>query len=228
MNGSQERPTPNPSTAYGSGFVSMDRDQSNVHFSLAWGGLSGPVTGGHFHSGLRNQAGPVIFDLSPFYTPSGNTAISAQGFWQPTGNVAPNATANFTARRALQFRRDSIYANIHTAMYPNGEIRGQVLRGARDLSVVLSNQPAALVAETFGYYPNPFKETITLSFESRATGVATVKVADLLGRTVATKPVQVRVGANQPQLDLPGIAPGVYLITVDVAGSRIVSRVVKE
>ncbi|HEX8425611.1 CHRD domain-containing protein [Hymenobacter sp.] len=228
MNGSQERPTPNNSTAYGSGFVSMDRDQSNVHFNMVWGGLTGAVTVGHFHTGLINQSGGVVFDLAPFFNPTGGAAISAQGFWQPTGNAAPNAAANFTARRALQFRRDSMYANIHTAMYPNGEIRGQVFRGARNLSIVLSNQPAALVAETFGYYPNPFKDAITLSFESRAAGIATVKVADLLGRTVATKPVQVRVGANQPQLDLPGITPGVYLITVDVAGSRIVSRVVKE
>lgn len=71
----------------------------------------------------------MIFDLSPFYTPSSNTAISVQGLWQPSGNAAPNATANFTARRALQFLRDSIYANIHTAMYPGGEIRGQVFWG---------------------------------------------------------------------------------------------------
>lgn len=228
MNGSQERPTPNASTAYGSGFVSMDRDQSNVHFSLAWGGLSGPVTGGHFHTGLRNQSGPVVFELSPFYTPTGTAAISAEGFWQPTGNVSPNTAAPFTARRALQFRRDSVYANIHTALYPSGEIRGQVFRGARDLAIVLSTQPAVLVAESFGYYPNPFHDAVTLSFDSRAAGTASVKVADLLGRTVATRALAVKVGANQPQLDLAGVSPGVYLVTIEIAGSRLVSRMVKE
>ncbi|UOG76771.1 CHRD domain-containing protein [Hymenobacter tibetensis] len=228
MNGSQERPTPNTSAGYGSGFVSMDRDQSNVHFNMVWGGLTGPVTVGHFHTGLINQSGGVVFDLAPFFNPTGGAAVSAEGFWQTTGNAAPNTAANFTARRALQFRRDSIYANIHTNMYPGGEIRGQVFRGARNLSVILSNGPSALVAETFGYYPNPFRDELTLSFESRASGTATVNVADLLGRTVATKSVLVRVGANQPRLELPGIAPGVYLVTVDIAGSRLVSRVVKE
>lgn len=53
-------------------------------------------------------------------------------------------------------------------------------------------------------------------------------VVDLLGRTVVTRLVPVRVGANQPQLGLPGLIPGVYLVTVDIAGTRLVSRVVKQ
>ena len=228
MNGAQERPTPNPSTGYGSGFVSMDRDQSNVHFSMTWGGLSGPVTVGHFHSGLRTQGGPVVFDLAPFFTPAAGAAISAEGFWQPTGNTGANATRPFTARRALQFRRDSVYANIHTALYPGGEIRGQVFRGAKDLSIVLATQPAALVAESFAAYPNPVRDVVTVAFEARRANSGTLRIQDLLGRTVATQAMAVRVGANRQTLLLPGVAPGVYLLTVESEGSRVVSRFVKE
>ena len=227
MNGAQERPTPNPSTGYGSGFVSMDRDQSNVHFSMAWGGLSGPVTVGHFHSGLRTQGGPVVFDLAPFFVPSGGAAISAEGFWLPT-NPAPNNARPFTARRALQFRRDSIYANIHTALYPGGEIRGQVLRGAKDLSIVLATQPAALVAGSFAAYPNPVRDAITVAFEARRAGSGTLRIEDLLGRIVATQDMTVRTGANRQTLALPGVAPGIYLLTIESEGSRVVSRFVKE
>jgi CHRD domain/Secretion system C-terminal sorting domain len=226
MNGAQERPNPNPSTGYGSGFVSMDRDQSNVHFSMAWGGLSGSVTIGHFHSGLRNQGGPVVFDLAPFFTPAAG-AISAEGFWQPT-NPAPNAAAPFTARRSLQFRRDSIYANIHTSLYPGGEIRGQVFRGAKDLAIVLATQPAALVAESFAAYPNPVRDAVTVVFEARRASSGTLGIQDLLGRTVATQAIAVRTGSNRQTMVLPGIAPGVYLLTVESEGSRVVSRFVKQ
>ncbi|WBA42649.1 CHRD domain-containing protein [Hymenobacter canadensis] len=228
MNGAQERPTPVVSAGYGSGFVSMDRDQSNVHFSMAWGGLSGPVTVGHFHSALRTQAGPVVFDLAPFFGPSGGAAISAEGFWQPTGNAGTNATRPFTARRALQFRRDSMYVNIHTAANPGGEIRGQVFRGAKDLSIVLATQPAALVAESFAAYPNPVRDALTVTFEARRANSGTLQIQDLLGRTVATQAIAVRAGANRQTLLLPGVAPGVYLLTVESEGSRMVSRIVKE
>ncbi|MBD2715003.1 CHRD domain-containing protein [Microvirga sp. STR05] len=226
LNGAQERPTPVTSPGYGSGFVSMDRDQSNVHFSMAWGGLSGPATMGHFHTGLRTQAGPVVFDLMPFFD-SATLPSAAEGFWLPA-NPAPNAARPFTARRALQFRRDSVYVNLHTAANPSGEIRGQVFRGARDLSVVLSTQPAALVAESFATFPNPVQETATVTFEARSAGSGTLVVADLLGRTVATQVLAVRTGANRQTISLPGVAPGVYLLTVEVAGSKLVSRIVKQ
>ncbi|SHI84644.1 Por secretion system C-terminal sorting domain-containing protein [Hymenobacter daecheongensis DSM 21074] len=227
LSGSQERPTPVASPGTGSGVVSIDRDQSNVHFMLAWTGLTGPAQSGHFHTGLSTQAGPVVFDLGQYFD---NTAApaSAQGFWQATGNPAPNAARPFTLRRSIQFRRDSMYVNLHTAQFLGGEIRGQVFRGARNLRVVLSAQPAALAAETFTSYPNPFRTGITIRFEARTTGPATVQVADLLGRTVATQAIQIRAGANAHELALPQVKAGVYLVTVEAAGSKIVSRIMKE
>lgn len=227
LNGAQERPNPVATAGYGSGFVSMDRDQSNVHFSLAWAGLSGPAQAGHFHTGLRTQAGPVVFELTPFFN-STTAPSAAEGFWQPTGNAAPNAARPFTARRALQFRRDSMYVNLHTAANTGGEIRGQVFRGAKDLALVLSAQPAALVAESFAAYPNPVRDAITVAFEARRANTGTLRIQDLLGRTVATQSMAVRVGANRQTLLLPGVAPGVYLLTVESEGSRVVSRLVKE
>ena len=61
LNGAQERPNPTASAGYGVGVVSIDRDQSNAHFMSVWGGLSGPATGGHFHTGpgIANWLGGV-------------------------------------------------------------------------------------------------------------------------------------------------------------------------
>jgi hypothetical protein len=222
MSGNQERPTPTTSAGLASGLVSVDRDQSNAHFMLVWGGLSGVPTGGHFHTGLRTQAGPIVFNLVPFFD-NATTPTAAYGYWR-----ADNAAQPFTTRRSLQFRQDSVYVNLHTSQFPAGEIRGQVFRGARNLRAVLSTQPAPLLAASFGSYPNPFRSSLTLSFEARTAAAGTMRVTDLLGRLVATQALAVHSGVNVQELDLRSAAPGVYLVTVEAEGARIVTRILKE
>jgi Cu/Zn superoxide dismutase len=222
MNGPQERPNPTNSTGYGVGVVSIDRDQTNAHFMSVWGGLTGPVTGAHFHSGLSSQSGPVIFNLAPYFETATNpTAL--YGFWKND-----NAGQPFTLRRSLQFRADSMYMNLHTATFSGGEIRGQVYRGARNLQTILGTRPAALVAESLSTVPNPFSTTLTLSFDARTTGAGMLRVTDMLGRAVATQPLLVRTGANSVPVTLPGVCAGVYLLTVELGEIRIVTRIAKE
>ena len=219
LNGAQEKPVATTSAGYGVCIVSIDRDQSNARFMSVWGGLSGAPTGGHFHTGLASQSGPVVFNLMPFF----DNATAAYGYWKDD-----NATQPFTLRRSLQFRRDSIYMNLHTAAFPSGEIRGQVFRGARNLQVVLATQPAAVVAETFGTAPNPFGSVLTVSFEARATGAGQLRVTDVLGREVARQPLAVRAGANALPLALPGLAPGLYLLVLQVGDTQLTTRIAKE
>ncbi|UOQ51085.1 CHRD domain-containing protein [Hymenobacter cellulosivorans] len=226
MNGNQERPTPVASPGFGSGLVSIDRDQSNAHFMLSWGGLTGPAQAGHFHTGLITQAGPVVFDLMPFFD-NATVPMAADGYWQMTANAAPNANRPFTLRRSIQFRRDSMYVNLHTAQFPSGEIRGQVLRGAKNLSLVLSSA-TAIVNGTFAAFPSPFQNSFTLTFDARTTDTATVQVSDLVGRSVLTLPVAMRIGANRTELNLPQLRAGVYLVTLEAGGAKTVTRVVKQ
>ena len=221
LNGAQEKPIATTSAGYGVGVVSIDRDQSNAHFMSVWGGLTGPATAGHFHTGLSSQSGPVVFSLVPFFD-NATTPTAAYGFWKN------DATQPFTARRSLQFRNDSIYMNLHTAAFPSGEIRGQVFRGARNLQVVLATQPAALVAGSFGTAPNPFSTALTLSFDSRVVGSGLLRVTDVLGRAITTQTVAVRPGVNTLPLVLPGIAPGLYLLSLQVSETRLVARIAKE
>ena len=226
LNGAQERPTPTPSAGYGSGFVSIDRDQTNAFYGMTWGGLTGPAIMGHFHTGTSNDAGPVVFDLMPSFD-RGNPPSYAYGYWTAT-NPAPNDARPFTPERSMQFQQNGMYVNLHTAQYPAGEIRGQVYRGARNLQRILPTQPAALITETFSTYPSPFQSALTLTFNARRAGTGRVLVADMLGRTVLAQPVQVRTGANSQQLALPNAAPGVYLVTVEVDDAKLVSRVFKQ
>ena len=222
LNGAQEKPTSIASAGYGVGIVSIDRDQTNAHFMSVWGGLSGAPSGGHFHTGLVSQSGPVVFNLVPFFD-NATAATAAYGYWK-----ADNTAQPFTLRRSLQFRRDSMYMNLHTVANPTGEIRGQAYRGARNLQVVLATQPAAIAAETFGTAPNPFGSALTLAFEARTTGSGQLRVTDLLGREVARQPVAVRAGANALPLALPGLAPGLYLLTLQVGDTKVTTRIAKE
>ena len=219
LNGAQERPTPNPSAGYGIGIVSIDRDQSNAHFMSVWGGLTGPATAGHFHTGLASQSGSVVFNLVPFF----NNSTAAYGYWKDDNTAQP-----FTRRRSLQFRRDSVYMNLHTAANPTGEIRGQVYRGARNLQVVLATQPAAVVAATFGVSPNPFATTLQLAFEGQVSSAAEVRVSDLLGRVVVRQQVLVHPGANTLPLALADLRPGLYQLTLRVGDSQVTTRIAKE
>ncbi|WP_310391697.1 CHRD domain-containing protein [Hymenobacter sp.] len=222
LNGAQERPNPVTTPGYGAGVVSIDRDQSNAHFMAVWGGLSGPVTVGHFHTGRASESGGVVFDLMPYFSPSANP-VAAYGFWKNDATPQP-----FDLRRSRQFQRDSIYMNIHTAANSSGEIRGQVYRGARNLQRVLATQPAALVAETFGTAPNPFTSALTLSFDARTSGTGRLRITDVLGRAVATRTVAVRTGANALPVELPGAAPGIYLLTLELGETQLVTRIAKE
>ena len=221
LNGAQEKPNAVVSAGYGVGVVSIDRDQDNVHFMSVWGGLSGPATAGHFHVGTAAQSGGVVFGLMPFFD-NATTPTAAYGFWK-SDNANP-----FTVARSLDFRNENIYMNLHTAANPGGEIRGQVFRGARNLQVVLATQPAALVAETFGSAPNPFSSGTTLSFDARVAGPGQLRVTDVLGRVVAAQTVTVRTGANALPVALPGVAAGIYLLSLQVGETRLVSRIAKQ
>ena len=221
LNGAQERPNPVTTAGYGVGFVSIDRDQTNARFAAVWGGLSGPITVGHFHSGTPAQSGPVVFNMAPFFD-NATAPTSLAGYWRNTAAVP------FDAARALQFRNEVIYLNLHTAANPAGEIRGQVYRGARNLQVVLATQPAAVLPGTFGTAPNPFSSALTLSFDARFGATGQLRVTDLLGRGVATQAVVVRAGTNAVPLALPGVAPGIYLLTLQIGESQVVTRIVKE
>ncbi|GAB3824563.1 CHRD domain-containing protein [Hymenobacter jeollabukensis] len=221
LNGQQEAPTPVSSSGYGAGFVSIDRDQTNAHFALVWGGLSGPATNAHFHTGLFRQAGPVVFNLPPFFNNTTNP-FEANGFWT-SGAAQP-----FNLRRSQQFRKDSMYVNIHTAANPGGEIRGQVFRGARNLSRVLATQPAALVAESFAAFPNPVQEQVQLTFESRVAAPGTIQVTDVLGRQVLSQTVRMQPGANNPTLGVSDLKAGIYFVTINSSGTKIVTKFAKE
>jgi len=97
--------------SHGKGTFTGDIASGKLKFTLKFSGLTGPATAAHIHMGAVGKAGPVVLPLcGPCTSPvKGNVRISA------------------AVIKAI--RKGSAYVNVHTAKYPNGEIRGQLSKG---------------------------------------------------------------------------------------------------
>ncbi len=101
-----------PSTkSTGSGDVSatLNRQTNVLTWRVSYAGLTGPVTGAHFHGPApwAQNAGVAL----PF---SGSLASPITG----SATLSPAQASDFLAGRW--------YVNLHTAAYPGGEIRTQL------------------------------------------------------------------------------------------------------
>ncbi len=108
--------------------LSIDKTNTTITYELTFSGLSGAATGAHLHLGQAGVAGAVIVNLCPGACVSpvtgtvvaGNIVVTTAA--QAQGIAGPADWAEVL--RAI--RAGVVYANVHTAAYPGGEIRGQV------------------------------------------------------------------------------------------------------
>jgi hypothetical protein len=112
-------------------------NDTQIDFQLTYANLTAPPTVAHVHFGQRGVSGGVSFFLcggggKPACpaTPSGTvtgTVVAADVVGPADQGIAPGNLAAI-----LQMIRAGLgYANMHTPLHPNGEIRGQ-LRPAGD------------------------------------------------------------------------------------------------
>ena len=115
---SQEVP-PSGSSGTGSAIIVFDDVTNQLDWNISWSGLTGPAVGMHFHNAPAGINGPVVINIgsiSGLTSPSiGSTVISA-------------SIAN-------ELFDHNLYINIHTAAFPGGEIRGQVIPEPSSLMV---------------------------------------------------------------------------------------------
>ncbi|MBK8146388.1 MAG: CHRD domain-containing protein [Bacteroidetes bacterium] len=107
VNGAQQVPSVT-TTAYGMVVFNLNKDNSTIEYKGVFDGLSGAVTGIHLHTGAKGSTGGVVLDLSGNYS---NKVL--MGSADPSSFLADLMLGN-------------IYINLHTALNPNGEIRGQL------------------------------------------------------------------------------------------------------
>ncbi len=113
LSGAEEVP-PVTTTATGTGVVVVDPDTLAMKATIVTAGIAG--TAAHIHIAPPGVAGPIVFPLTETAT--------ASGIW--------TTQATLTANQLAELRAGNYYFNVHSAAYPNGEIRGQILRGANN------------------------------------------------------------------------------------------------
>jgi hypothetical protein len=214
INGMQEVPA-TASMAYGTGMVSIDRDQTNAHYMMVTRGIS--PSGVHFHNAVAGQNGPVIYDLTGMYNNGG-----IFGYWRENDMTAP-----FTTPISNKFRKDSVYVNYHTSANPNGEIRGNTNRMLCNAFTTSVTTIGGVQAEV-SIYPNPAQQSARLQVVVKEKTEATVEMVDVMGRKIWSRNATLSSGTNHIALPLESVAPGIYLINIISTNGKHTERLIKD
>lgn len=112
LKGTAEVP-PTDSAATGKVEATLDTESKVFTWTVTYEGLSGDATGAHFHgpAAADANAGPVVPLADPLASPI-------------------NGNATLTDEQITQLQGGQWYFNLHTAKFPDGEIRGQVMAAA--------------------------------------------------------------------------------------------------
>ncbi len=116
--GASETP---PTGVAGAGTLdgTLDTVSHTLTYTLTWSGLSGPATMAHFHGpAAPGVAAGVQVSIRDKANPGQAAALTSP----------VNAQAILTVDQQAQLEAGLLYVNVHSAQFPKGELRGQVLK----------------------------------------------------------------------------------------------------
>jgi hypothetical protein len=113
LSGANEVP-PNGSPASGFGTVVLNAGQTQITVDESWSGLTAPATASHIHGpGAPGVNAGVIFGFT--------------GVPSATAGAIPEQVFSITPAQVADLFNGLDYMNVHTATFPGGEIRGQLM-----------------------------------------------------------------------------------------------------
>ncbi len=150
LTGAQEVP-PNSSTATGSATLLLSPDEETATLSLNFSGLSSAQTDAHIHGpAAPGSSAPPVFPL-------------------PLGQIS-DYQINLTAPQVQDLKNGLHYVNVHSSIFPTGEIRGQ-FQSSPTASVV------ALGGNSFGIGEGEGSVSVTVKRFGSTSAPATVGYA---------------------------------------------------
>lgn len=78
-----------------------------------------------------------------------------------------------------------------------------------------------LISNSLEVYPNPSSGIFNLIVSNPYSGMADINVFNMQGQKLYTKQYSVNINSNKLSIDLSGLVKGIYLLNVDLNGSRL-------
>jgi hypothetical protein len=138
LSGYKEVPLALSTSGKGSLRLEWGEGDTSLHYKLRYSGLEGAVTMAHIHFGSKSQAGGVSVWLcgttgataGPAGTPTcpapDGTVTGTITAAQVVGPAAQGIAAGELDELVAAIQAGATYGNVHTALHPGGEIRGQL------------------------------------------------------------------------------------------------------
>lgn len=108
LSGTSEVPA-NGSTGTGNATLTFNKDTKIFTVSVTYTGV--PATASHIHKGAAGTAGSIVF-----------------GFTSPVTSPINYTSVALDAAQEADLMANLYYVNVHSATYPGGEIRGQLIK----------------------------------------------------------------------------------------------------
>jgi hypothetical protein len=200
---------PTNSDALGIAVASVDQANCYLNYKMITDGLASVPVDGYYAQAALGQNG-IAFHALP------NTEPIIAGSHEIMAVLGPIIENSGT------------YVQIATMGNPNGEIRGQVRRGYSCPEVLsateLDNIQKVVVS------PVPFRDFMTIEFESAANLEGRLRMYDMMGIPAFTQNIQIQSGAQSIQINTGHLPPGIYSISLELPGSNeavLLKKVVK-
>ena len=136
LSGYNEDPLVLSTTGTGKFTAKLDRKSQELNYELSYEDLQGSITQSHIHLGGRSQSGGIMVFLCTNLGngPAGTQACPAapatiSGTLRPADVIGPagqGVTAGQWDELVAALESGVTYVNVHSTLYPGGEIRAQL------------------------------------------------------------------------------------------------------
>jgi hypothetical protein len=186
------------------------------------------------YSGMLNffngQEALVGTEYGVFST-SDITAVSP--VWTPETNGFQNVPVFMIRQgygRRNSYEGDTLYSGyIDLATHGRGFVRSTTLQQMNPIGVNENDLVSTDVenVQTLKLYPNPAETKVSIEVEANASGTIEIEVRDINGRIVRQESRDVRAGVHTIEVELNGLASGVYIARAEAPGFNRTARFIK-